>query len=1568
MRFIIIFSFILHSYIYSNGQATNYRTAVSDVEINSAPSQGLSIIGLSGTHGVAATGAATYAMPIDVLPGIGEMVPTLSLVYNSTSSNGHLGAGWSLTGLSAITIGSKDLHFDSEMMGVDISNSNPYFLDGSRLVALTGVYGANGTTYAIEQHDFSTIQSFGSIQGCNACPDYFQVKTPEGKTLDYGKTTNSKEYHSNGTAVMSYFLERIEDNNSNFIAYSYSIVNGEKVLSEILYTGNAERNIAPFNKIKFHYEQRADKNRLYVGGSSADATVILRENLLTKIEVISGTSTLVKRYDLKYGWNGQHSQLSEIILTGAAGEVANSILFKYGEAEEIVPSISSLHNIYGVGEKAEIFNGDFNGDGLSDILALYYTDTSTGINRPYHTHYKIFHNNGNGNFQLACTNNLPTEQGAGCWTYKPYIFDFLGTGRDEIILARQYDYYEGIVMLLHSFLRIDGNCQTQEVSPALFNFPLTHINNSFAQAKNVHQFVGDFTGNGYKEVLTHLYKGVLTVGNNDSKVQYRGIPSISNVMDVEFEIPFNQPLSHFFRKANAGFTFDFDGDGKDEIALLGQDTLWMIALRQVNGALKAKLLFTQAISHVDLSDVYVGDFNGDRRYDFLVKRTFGVNQWSILYSKGLTNHSQKFEAYNVLIDDPYKALNAQQNKVFVADIDKNGLDDIVIQTPVANGNFNFYPVSNISVYFNAGVKLALVGGVMHNVGFEKRMYNILTDFYRFHSIGDFNGDGQPDFIAIADQLGANNLPFRNYRIEPDNKKQLLTAIRDSYGNVVKFEYSNLAKGLPTYRPSTSTVAFPIMQKPLPFYVVSKISVSDAAAYNEYVYRYEGLLYNNFRKQVLGFTTTFVDDVQTGYTSKTSFALFKLSAFDYKTNVPISNEVYKTNQHPTEIVYSQQSSYTILPVTDGNSTNAKAFWLRLNSTVSKNFVQKTSTLQSWSDYNVISGLPALSNTFVYNNTNASGTALEEVTTQTSFSLMGAPAGRFLPLSMVQSQKRLGADAVQISRNFQYDSKARITHRRIWTGTTKEIAEAFLYDAFGNITRETLSTPSPSEPDRITLFTYSSNGRFLTRKRINNLDFQGHIDFQLYDPKWGKPGRIIDINGQITSITYNNNWGYTQQITDPFQNVSSQTIEWTTEHQAQIKVQQSSSGSVPSTFFYDKEGRVIRKESIGFNNQVSFEHYTYNTRGDLITKTASGANGIPIATHFSYNYDLPNGRLIQSSSELGTTTFQYQYGLGNMTVETTTSYSGWPHAQTNSKTTDVTGKVINSTDQGGALNYTFDSWGNIVRTRLDLDVIQTQKSDPFGRIEELWDINSGTIKFEHNGFGELSKQTDQKNNVTQFTYDRLGRIKTRTINDIDQTTYTYIASGVGKGNISQIIRPAFGTQESFSYDIHGRISSHSKIIQDQAFLFTYQYDPVTGNLAQIQYPSALVINYEYDGKGFLSSISAGQNQKMLLSNPEVNHWGQYSKYTLGQGQFNTINSTTYNNYGQITNIRSLNASGAPINRFNYTFTYNAGTGNMLSRRDHVTNQLETFQYDHLDRLTQFQVGSQPANLFGGWKYCC
>ena len=112
-----------------------------------------------GTFNVSPTGAATYTIPIAVPPGTAGMQPNLSLVYNSQSGNGLLGMGWSLSGLSAIGRCPQTIAQDGTRGGVNFDANDRYCLDGQRLIAINGAYGADGTEYRTELESYSKIIS-----------------------------------------------------------------------------------------------------------------------------------------------------------------------------------------------------------------------------------------------------------------------------------------------------------------------------------------------------------------------------------------------------------------------------------------------------------------------------------------------------------------------------------------------------------------------------------------------------------------------------------------------------------------------------------------------------------------------------------------------------------------------------------------------------------------------------------------------------------------------------------------------------------------------------------------------------------------------------------------------------------------------------------------------------------------------------------------------------------------------------------------------------------------------------------------------------------------------------------------------------------------------------------------------------------------------------------------------------------------------------------------------------------------------------------------------------------------
>src|SRR3954463_11195667 len=98
-----------------------------------------------GSFRVTESGAAEYRIPIQVPPGIAGVEPKLALVYNSQAGNGPLGVGWTLEGLSSITRCPRTAAQDGVRGAINYNADDRFCLDGQRLMAISGSYGAEGT-------------------------------------------------------------------------------------------------------------------------------------------------------------------------------------------------------------------------------------------------------------------------------------------------------------------------------------------------------------------------------------------------------------------------------------------------------------------------------------------------------------------------------------------------------------------------------------------------------------------------------------------------------------------------------------------------------------------------------------------------------------------------------------------------------------------------------------------------------------------------------------------------------------------------------------------------------------------------------------------------------------------------------------------------------------------------------------------------------------------------------------------------------------------------------------------------------------------------------------------------------------------------------------------------------------------------------------------------------------------------------------------------------------------------------------------------------------------------------
>lgn len=161
------------------------------------------------------SGAASYAMGFDVVPGRGGLQPALGLAYNSRSSDGtammansgEIAEGWQLTGLAKVT--RADVHrCGDEYQAVAIDNRFDLHLGGKvyRLVSTTkrdyGIYLAKGNPalYVARHNGVGSHHAAQSGWGkgfpgseYNDTSEYWIVKTPDGTTLWLGSGKDSEQ-------------------------------------------------------------------------------------------------------------------------------------------------------------------------------------------------------------------------------------------------------------------------------------------------------------------------------------------------------------------------------------------------------------------------------------------------------------------------------------------------------------------------------------------------------------------------------------------------------------------------------------------------------------------------------------------------------------------------------------------------------------------------------------------------------------------------------------------------------------------------------------------------------------------------------------------------------------------------------------------------------------------------------------------------------------------------------------------------------------------------------------------------------------------------------------------------------------------------------------------------------------------------------------------------------------------------------------------------------------------------------------------------------------------------------
>ncbi len=227
------------------------RTSIDPAAGNAySLSDGQYVGAIDASFVVSASGKPVYRIPLNLLPSVRDIAPDLALEYTGNSGNSILGIGWHVDGLSKIERCGTTLNQDGYINGVNFNSSDKYCLNGQRLLAVNGVYGANLTEYRTENESYARVVSHGNLGGG---PRYFVVQHATGEIEEYGNTTDSRRLAQSSSAAVDWGINKKADREGNYVDFTYNAntSSGYHYIDEIKYTGNTAEGLTPGNTIKF---------------------------------------------------------------------------------------------------------------------------------------------------------------------------------------------------------------------------------------------------------------------------------------------------------------------------------------------------------------------------------------------------------------------------------------------------------------------------------------------------------------------------------------------------------------------------------------------------------------------------------------------------------------------------------------------------------------------------------------------------------------------------------------------------------------------------------------------------------------------------------------------------------------------------------------------------------------------------------------------------------------------------------------------------------------------------------------------------------------------------------------------------------------------------------------------------------------------------------------------------------------------------------------------------------------------------------------------------------------------
>jgi RHS repeat-associated protein len=1018
--------------------------------------------------------------------------------------------------------------------------------------------------------------------------------------------------------------------------------------------------------------------------------------------------------------------------------------------------------------------------------------------------------------------------------------------------------------------------------------------------------------------------------------------------------------------------FDFNGDGRDDLVItISTNLLPRGVAENTYELLSAGTTFTSSLI-ADGEPVGGGilftNWNDDKCTDLVVN--------SVLYVSGCDGSVPQTFAFSGTV-------------VGAIDWDGDGRTDILVATG---------PSGDLSVYISTGGTSPTPTQQATTV-----IYNSNCQYLTMNAAG-----GGFDDLGCWEDSGGS-LTYYSHNGAPD----LLLEIEDGFGNFIKPSFVSIAKGSYT---KNDNATYPDENYIGPLYVVSSATFSDpsgtALTYSQ-TYSYYNAWVNTQGRGFDGFGTVGTYDSRNALTDfKYYEQTFPYTGMMFQ-DILSNGSMYATRETDTPAYLTLSTTTNEQRYFPYFSATETLQW-EFGGTENGDLISTTSSSYNYDSYgNVISSV-----TGVYDQDPGSPYNGDSWTTTVNNTIDIDQSGNQTPdidawcVNLLDETQVTYTATINgsssVTRTKQYVPDSDRTKCRISQVITEpnsslyKVIETLTYDpTYGNIITDSsvgTSVPVGTPGTRSTNYGWSTYGQFLT-SMTDPTGAQTKWSFTSTEAlTFGVPDNMTDPNSTTTNPIITN-WGYDyfgRKISEVRPDGTSTTWTWsscssncgTAVYQvAQALLPKTGSTIRTDTNLYDPIDRIVQASGPTVSGTIATIQTNYLPLGMLYKQSMPYLAG---GTEYwqSYNYDVLN-RLIEVERPVkagGSQTFcnptqppvsgcqgiSYAYAGRKFTVTDAKGNRKTTIIDVNKwlrKTTDAIGTgytVTRAYDAAGGLIGITDSVGNTLLSNVTIN---------YGLGSYViagTDADLGAFTNTYDSFGERTGWTDNKGNSFSMSYDALSRPTSRTdMGDLySEWNYGTVAPNFGhlmaecsetSSSANFCSTGSWLYNESLGYDTLGRFITRS-ITQNgnpgndggATFKFTLSYDPLSGFLSTLTYPTpatgtALAIQYGYQN-GLLHTVTDTTDTAAtcgttctLWTASAMDGFGHITQEAFGNGV------STTRTYDAVTSwlTKATGGLSGGSGLLNQSYLQDSN-GNVTQRQDGVHSLTESFGYDADNRL--------------------